>query len=400
MIRRLWLLFAQATTLALACLFVVATLRPQWLAQLTSGRDELRFIEPAEPTLAASLLQSTSLPPASSLRDAAARAMPAVVYVFTRQRVEPLPPHPFLNDPLFRRFFGDQFPSPRGNGGPQASGLGSGVIVSPEGYILTNHHVIEGSEQIEVALADGRRASARVVGTDPETDLAVLKISLRELPVIRFGKPSEMRVGDTVLAIGNPFGVGLTVTQGIVSALGRNQLNINTFENFIQTDAAINPGNSGGALVDGNGDLVGINTAIYSRGGGSIGLGFAISADMAKQVMESLIRTGRVSRGFIGVELQDVNAEIAEGFKLERVEGSIVAAVQKGGPADRAGMRTGDVVVAVNNTPSRNTAELLALVAALQPGQKADLNIIRNGQRNRLEVIVAERPRATGEGRN
>ncbi|MFZ9734705.1 MAG: Do family serine endopeptidase [Burkholderiaceae bacterium] len=392
MLRRLWLLFAQATTLALAVLFVVATLRPQWLSQLSQGQGELRLIEPAQPELSASLLQSTSPAPASSLREAAAKAMPAVVYVFTRQRLEAPPPHPFLNDPLFRRFFGDQFPMPRGNGAPQTSGLGSGVIVSPEGYILTNHHVIEGSEQIEVALADGRRASARLVGTDPDTDLAVLKISLDDLPVIRFGRPSEIRVGDTVLAIGNPFGVGLTVTQGIVSALGRNQLNINTFENFIQTDAAINPGNSGGALVDANGDMVGINTAIYSRGGGSIGLGFAISADMAKQVMESLIRTGRVSRGFIGVELQDVNREIAESFKLPKVEGSIVAAVQNGGPADRAGIKAGDVVVRVNDQPSRNTAELLALVAALQPGQKAELGIIRNGRTSQYEVTVTERP--------
>jgi serine protease DegQ len=394
MLRRLWLLFAQATTLALAILFVVATLRPQWLNQLSQGQGELRLIEPAQPELSASLLQSTGPAPASSLREAAARAMPAVVYVFTRQRVE-TSPHPFLNDPLFRRFFGDQFSVPRGNGTPQTSGLGSGVIVSPEGYILTNHHVIEGSDQIEVALADGRRASARLVGTDPETDLAVLKISLGSLPVIRFGRPSEIRVGDTVLAIGNPFGVGLTVTQGIVSALGRNKLNINTFENFIQTDAAINPGNSGGALVDANGDLVGINTAIYSRTGGSIGLGFAISADMAKQVMESLIRSGRVSRGFIGVELQDVNREIAETFKLPRSEGSIVAAVQSGGPADRAGIKAGDVVVAVNETPARNTAELLALVAALQPGQKAGLGIIRNGKSARYEVTVTERPTAS-----
>lgn len=392
MARRLWLLFAQATTLALAALFVVATLRPQWLSQIGQGSDELRLIVPAQPDLAASLLQSTSPAPVSSLREAAARAMPAVVYVFTRQRVEAPPSHPFLNDPLFRRFFGDQFPAPRGNGAPQTSGLGSGVIVSPEGYILTNHHVIEGSDQIEVALADGRRATAKVVGTDPDTDLAVLKTNLGSLPVIRFGKPSEMRVGDTVLAIGNPFGVGLTVTQGIVSAVGRNQLNINTFENFIQTDAAINPGNSGGALVDANGDLIGINTAIYSRGGGSIGLGFAISADMAKQVMESLIRAGRVSRGFIGVELQDVNREIAETFKLPKTEGSIVAAVQNGGPADRAGLKAGDVVVAVNETPSRNTAELLALVAALQPGQKAALQIFRNGRPQIYEVTVTERP--------
>ena len=229
-------------------------------------------------------------------------------------------------------------------------------------------------------LADGRRAQARVVGTDPETDLAVLRIRLDNLPVIRFGKPAEMRVGDTVLAIGNPFGVGLTVTQGIVSAVGRKQLRLSTFENFIQTDAAINPGNSGGALVDANGNLIGINTAIYSRSGGSMGIGFAISADMAKDVMESLIRSGRVSRGFIGVELQDVNADIAESFQLPSAEGSIIAGVVRGGPADRGGMKVGDVVVGVNAEKVRNQADLLSNVAAIAPGNKATFKVIRQGK--------------------
>jgi serine protease DegQ len=316
--------------------------------------------------------------------------MPAVVYVFTTQR-QAQAPHPFLNDPLFRRFFGDQFGEPRGQGQEQV-GLGSGVIVSPEGYVLTNHHVIETAEQIEVALADGRRAQARVVGTDPETDLAVLRIRLDNLPVIRFGKPAEMRVGDTVLAIGNPFGVGLTVTQGIVSAVGRKQLRLSTFENFIQTDAAINPGNSGGALVDANGNLIGINTAIYSRSGGSMGIGFAISADMAKDVMESLIRSGRVSRGFIGVELQDVNADIAESFQLPSAEGSIIAGVVRGGPADRGGMKVGDVVVGVNAEKVRNQADLLSNVAAIAPGNKATFKVIRQGKPAELEITVAERP--------
>ncbi|MGA0090216.1 MAG: S1C family serine protease, partial [Burkholderiaceae bacterium] len=258
---------------------------------------------------------------------------------------------------------------------------------------LTNHHVIEGADQVQVSLSDGRKASARIVGTDPETDLAVLRIRLENLPVIEFGEPSALRVGDPVLAIGNPFGVGLTVTQGIVSALGRKQLNINTFENFIQTDAAINPGNSGGALVDTQGKLVGINTAIYSRDGGNLGIGFAISADMAQQVMQSLIKSGKVSRGFIGVELQDVNAAIAESLSLPTAEGSIVASLQPDGPADKAGMKVGDVIVAVNQAPSRNTAELLSLVAALSPGDKAKIEVLRNGQRTGLELTVAERPR-------
>ncbi|MGA0817276.1 MAG: trypsin-like peptidase domain-containing protein, partial [Burkholderiaceae bacterium] len=290
--KRLWLLFAQITTVLLAGIFVVATLKPHWLGGVAglSGltHPQPLVIEQAE-NGQASLLQSPVAPPASSLREAAARAMPSVVYIFTSQK-QKKPVHPFLNDPLFRRFFGDQFPAPRGEDGQETNGLGSGVIVSPQGLILTNHHVIEGADQIEVALADGRRAQARVVGTDPETDLALLRIRLDKLPAIQFGRPSELQVGDTVLAIGNPFGVGLTVTRGIVSALGRTQLNINTFENFIQTDAAINPGNSGGALVDAYGNLVGINTAIYSRSGGSMGIGFAISADMARLVMEGLVK--------------------------------------------------------------------------------------------------------------
>lgn len=392
MINRLWLLFAQATTLVLAVLFVLSTLKPHWLPSMAAmGLGDQQISLRGGESSEARVLQSEALPPAGSLREAAARAMPAVVYVFSSQRTRAQTAHPLLNDPLFRRFFGEQGPQPRENG-PEQVGLGSGVIVSPQGYVLTNHHVIEGADQIEVALADGRRASAKVVGTDPETDLAVLRIRLEDLPVIRFGRPSELRVGDTVLAIGNPFGVGLTVTNGIVSALGRKQLRISTFENFIQTDAAINPGNSGGALVDGNGNLIGINTAIYSRSGGSMGIGFAISADMAKDVMESLIRTGRVSRGFIGVEPQDVNAQIAKNSKLPAQEGSIIAGVQRGGPADKGGMKVGDVVVAVNAEKVRNQAELLSTVAAIVPGNQATFTVIRNGKPAQLLITVTERP--------
>jgi serine protease DegQ len=391
MIRRLWLLFAQVTTVALALLFVLATLRPDWLASdpmpSQAGGALLSGIAPSPAgPMAAS---GGDLP---SYRQAAARAMPAVVYVFSRQSRQSFR-HPLYDDPLLRRFFGEPPEDESRDRNPRGSGLGSGVIVSSDGYVLTNHHVIEGADQVQVSLSDGRKASARIVGTDPETDLAVLRIRLENLPVIEFGEPSALRVGDPVLAIGNPFGVGLTVTQGIVSALGRKQLNINTFENFIQTDAAINPGNSGGALVDSQGKLVGINTAIYSRDGGNLGIGFAISADMAQQVMQSLIKSGKVSRGFIGVELQDVNAAIAESLSLPTAEGSIVASLQPGGPADKAGMKVGDVIVAVNQAPSRNTAELLSLVAALSPGDKAKIEVLRNGERTGLELTVAERPR-------
>ena len=368
MLRRFWLIFAQSTTLALAALFVVLTFKPHWVANLgnvstpqTSGDLGLR--EGGAPIAA------------HGFRDAASRAMPAVVYIFTTQKVS-APNHPLLNDPMFRRFFRDapdQEPT---------AGLGSGVIVSDRGYVLTNHHVVMGAEQIEVGLADGRRAKAALVGTDPDTDLAVLKISLPKLPVIAFGRPSEARVSDTVLAIGNPFGVGQTVTQGIISAMGRSRLGINTYENFIQTDAAINPGNSGGALVDTQGHLLGINTAIYTRSGGNQGIGFAIPADTARQVMEQLVTKGKVSRGYIGVEPRDA----PEG------DGSLIAGVLRDGPADTAGIRPGDIVVAVNEKSVRNMTELMATVAAIAPGSEAKFRIQRQGQVSDVTVKIAERP--------
>ncbi|MFM8676197.1 MAG: trypsin-like peptidase domain-containing protein [Burkholderiaceae bacterium] len=368
MVRRIWLIFAQATTLALAALFVVLTFKPHWVANLGSGSEpagsgELGLREGGAPIAA------------HGYREAAARAMPAVVYIYTTQKVA-VPNHPLLNDPTFRKFFRDQ---------PErepTAGLGSGVIVSEKGYVLTNHHVVSGAEQIEVGLADGRRAGAILVGTDPDTDLAVLKISLNRLPVIAFGRPTEARVGDTVLAIGNPFGVGQTVTQGIISAMGRSRLGINTYENFIQTDAAINPGNSGGALIDTQGQLLGINTAIYTRSGGNQGIGFAIPADTARMVMEALVTKGKVSRGYIGVEPRDA----VEG------EGCLIAGVLRSGPADEAGIRPGDVVISVNDRPIRNMTELTAMVAAIAPGSKAKFKVRRQDQVFEASVSIAERP--------
>jgi serine protease DegQ len=368
MARRIWLIFAQATTLALAALFVVLTFKPHWVADLG--------IEPGGSPSGELGLREGGGPFAShGFRDAASRAMPAVVYVFTTQKLS-AQEHPLLNDPVFRRFFGD--PSDR----EPSSGLGSGVIVSQKGYVLTNHHVVQGADQIEVALADGRRAKAAVVGTDPDTDLAVLKISMANLPVIAFGRPADARVGDTVLAIGNPFGVGQTVTQGIISAMGRTRLGINTYENFIQTDAAINPGNSGGALVDTQGNLLGINTAIYTRSGGNQGIGFAIPADTARQVMEALVTQGKVSRGYIGVEPRDA----PDG------DGSLIAGVLRGGPADQAGMKPGDIVMAVNEKPIRNMTELMQTVAQVLPGTRAKIKVMRNGRSTELVVTVIERP--------
>jgi len=376
--RRLWLLFAQTVTVGLALWFIVATLKPEWIG---SGRSAGSTLTTEVPLLQAPAGQT---PAQFSYREAAARAMPAVVNVYTTQESRQ-PRHPFMDDPLFRRFFGE----------PQEErqfSLGSGVIVSPRGYILTNNHVIEAADQIEVALPDGRSAAAAVVGTDPETDLAIIKIDLPDLPAISLGHLEEARVGDVVLAIGNPFGVGQTVTMGIISALGRNQLGINTFENFIQTDAAINPGNSGGALIDAHGNLLGINTAIYSRSGGSLGIGFAVPVTTVKTVMDSIIRTGKVVRGWVGVEPQDITPELAESFGIAQKSGAIVAGVLRGGPADRAGIRPGDILVAVDGKPVTDTVSLLNLIAQLKPGNKAVLDLVRAGKQISVEVAVGTRP--------
>jgi serine protease DegQ len=302
--------------------------------------------------------------PVSSMADAAARSRPSVVNVFTSKQVR-VPSHPLMNDPFFRRFFGQR----QGQDTQRVTNLGSGVIVSPDGYILTNHHVIEAADEIQVSLADGKTLVAEVVGTDPDTDLAVLKARHAKLTPITFAKPETLRVGDVVLAIGNPFGVGQTVTMGIVSALGRSHLGINTFENYIQTDAAINPGNSGGALVDGAGNLVGVNTAIYSRSGGNLGIGFAIPVSIVKQVMEQIIAHGSVTRGWLGIEVQDITQEIAESFNLTNTEGALIAGVLRGGPADRAGIKPGDVLISVGGKPVGDSTSLLTVIAALQIGR-------------------------------
>jgi len=293
-----------------------------------------------------------------------------------------------MRDPWFRYFFGDQDEdSPN-------MGLGSGVIVSPEGYILTNNHVVDAADEITVVLNDGRRTQARLVGTDPDTDLAVLKIKLDNLPVMVMSNSEQLQVGDIVLAIGNPFGVGQTVTSGIVSALGRSQLGINTFENFIQTDAAINPGNSGGALVDVQGNLLGINTAIYSRSGGSMGIGFAIPVSTARQVLEGIVKNGQVVRGWIGVEPTDITPELAKTFQTKRGSGVIITGVLQSGPAARAGIRPGDVLVSVEGQSVQTVPELLAKVSALKPGAPARLQVSRQGEDIEYTVTPAQRPRA------
>ena len=373
--KRLWLLFAQTATVLLAAYFVVATLQPQWLGKPGGSGHAITMIEAPTSTVANA--------PAGSFRLAAQKAASAVVSINTSKAASR---DPRSNDPWFRFFFGDQDQEPR-------AGLGSGVIVSPTGFILTNNHVVEGADEIEVILNDSRRALAKIIGTDPETDLAVLKIDLDKLPVLVIGNSDAAQVGDQVLAIGNPFGVGQTVTAGIISALGRNQLGINTFENFIQTDAAINPGNSGGALVDTQGNLLGINTAIYSRSGGSMGIGFAIPMSTARLVMDGLVRDGQVTRGWIGVEPNDLSPELAETFGVKAREGVIITGVLQNGPAAQAGIRPGDVITAVAGNDVRNVSELLTRVAGLKPGTASRFSLQRQDTQLELDVVPGLRPK-------
>lgn len=377
--RKYWLLFAQSATIALGVLFIIALFKP----------DLLRWqLQPQNLTIQQAPRSATRLQtPSESFAPAAEKVIPSVVNVFTQQKVLS-PTHPTQEDPVFRYFFGDR-PDARPR---QVSNLGSGVIVSSNGYILTNQHVVEAADEIQVALADGRTLPARVVGADPETDLAVLKIDADKLPAITFAQAESIRVGDWVLAVGNPFGVGQTVTAGIVSALGRTHLGINTFENFIQTDAAINPGNSGGALVDAAGNLVGVNSAIYSRTGGSQGIGFAIPVSIARQVMEQIIKTGSVTRGWVGVEVQDLTPELAESFHLKNAEGALIAGVLKGGPADAGGVRPGDILLAVDGKTVIDSASLLNLIAELKPGVNTQLRVSRKQQLLDLKIQVGRRP--------
>jgi Do/DeqQ family serine protease len=378
---RLWLIFAQAATVAVAVLFVVSTFRPEGLP--ARGVPPLAVVQQAPTT--------GPLPAVSaggSFNAAVQRAQPSVVNIFTSKEVQS-PRHPLLNDPLFRRFFGEQPPED----GQRASSLGSGVIVSNTGYVLTNHHVVEAADEIEVALHDGKKLLAKVVGNDPETDLAVLRVDAENLPAITFGSSDALKVGDVVLAIGNPFGVGQTVTGGIVSALGRTGLGINTFENFIQTDAAINPGNSGGALVDAGGNLVGINTAIFSRSGGSMGIGFAIPVSTAKMVLEQIVKSGSVTRGWIGVEVQEITPAVAESFGLPSTRGALIAGVLRGGPADKAGVKPGDVLVEVEGRPVADPTSMLNLIAALPPGLSARMKMKRQGRDLDADITIGRRPK-------
>ncbi len=379
--RRIWLIFAQTVTACLGLLFALRFFYPN-------------LLEPSRETVVLKQVEQT---PVTTKVDsnggysiAAKKAMPAVVNIFTSSKVVAVDPHQqFRDDPLFKHFFGE----PDNEDNQPENSLGSGVIVSEQGFILTNHHVIASADEIEVALADGRKLAAKVVGTDPDTDLAILKVDSDNLPAITFAASEKLDVGDVVLAIGNPFGVGQTVTQGIISALGRNHLGINTYENFIQTDASINPGNSGGALINTEGNLIGINSAIYSRNGGSMGIGFAIPANIAKQVMEQIVATGTVTRGWVGIEAQDITPELAESFKLPQARGSLIAGVLKNSPADIAGIKAGDVLLAINDKEIADSSSMLNIIAALKPNEEAVLQIARAEKEIKITVIIGTRPK-------
>jgi serine protease DegQ len=377
-LRRLWLIFAQACTVCVAALFVVATLRPDLLPRLTQRASNVVLLqETATPVFADKV---------NTYADAAKKAMPAVVNVYTSKALPQR--HPLIDDSLLRRYFpdfADRLPQQR------ATSLGSGVIVSPEGYVLTNHHVIDGADDIQLVLADGRQLRARVKGVDPESDLAVLKADGEKLPAITFGTLDGLQVGDVVLAIGNPFGFGNTVTMGIVSALGRNHLGINRFEDFIQTDAAINPGNSGGALVDSAGNIVGISSTIYSQSGGSLGIGFAIPVSLARSVLEQIIRDGEVTRGWFGIEPQEMSSDVSQTLAVDG--GVVIRGLVKNGPADRAGLQIRDVVLEIDGKPTRDTNSLLNRIAELAPGAPAKVKLWRDKKSLELEVTVGRRPK-------
>ena len=379
--RKLWLVFAQAVTLTLAALFVVSLVKPDWLAW--RGRVvEVR--EAAGP--AATPLQQAAPPGRSlSFSDAARKAIPSVVNISATRQVRRR--NPLLEDPAFQRFFGERFSLP-----PETQlSLGSGVIVSREGYILTNDHVVEGVSEIQVTLHDGRTVIGKTVGTDPDTDLAVVRINTPGLTAITFGQSEQAKVGDLVLAIGDPFSVGQTVTMGIISAVGREIAPANPFGRFIQTDAAINPGNSGGALVDTNGNLIGINTLIFSRSGGYQGIGFAIPVSLAKRVMEQIIETGSVTRGWFGVDVADISPELAESLGLKGTRGAIVGAIERGSPAEKGGIRLGDVIVSINGKVVPDVISALNAIAEMAPGRTVPVRVIRRNQEVSVDVTVGKR---------
>jgi serine protease DegS len=379
-IRKLILFLAQAAAVGLVAAALLLVIKP------TLWDESPNVVEVRERVATATPVGLGNGP--VSYADAVALAAPAVVNIYTAKVITQRT-HPLANDPLFQYFFGEQAGGERQR---LQTSLGSGVLLSAQGYVLTNNHVVAEADQIQVMLGDGRSLEAAIVGVDPETDLAVLKITAENLPSIVLGDSEHLRVGDVVLAIGNPFGVGQTVTQGIVSATGRNQLGISTFENFIQTDAAINPGNSGGALINAHGELVGINTAIFSKSGGSQGIGFAIPVSLAREVMQQITEHGAVVRGWLGIEAQDLTPTLAESFGLKTSQGVLIAGVLRGGPADQAGLQPGDIITALNEQPVSNARESMNQIAGNPPGAVLAVHGLRDGHTFTVQARIGQRP--------
>jgi len=382
--QRIWLLIAQAVTVGVVIFLLAALVSPENLPwRDRTGAGPARSVVLGDRAVPTALERREGI---ASYGAAALKAGPSVVNVYATKA----PP---------RAGFGFPRPGDMGEDPGSGGGLGSGVVISADGYVLTNNHVVEGAGAIGVAIGTGKPAPAKVIGTDPETDLAVLKIEAQGLMPIVLGDSEAVHVGDVVLAIGNPFGVGQTVTQGIVSATGRNRVGINTFENFIQTDAAINPGNSGGALVDSAGRLIGINTAILSPSGGSLGIGFAIPVRTATDVMEQLIKEGCVARGYIGVEAQDLTREVAQSLGVRPGPGAVLMRLLRGGPADRAGLKPGDVVTGFGGKPIIDTRDLIERISAIKPGGQGEVTVRRSDSELKVRIEVGRRPPIRGAGK-
>ena len=386
--RRFWLLFAQTVTIGLALWFIAINLQPEWVRSIFKHESLVKYDEKTK-------LMEASIGPTSahtSFRSAAKKALPAVVNITTSKEVSVASAN---NTPPFSKKFSDAPPSnqePSDQASSSRGSSGSGVILSSQGHIITNQHVITGADDIRVTLSDGRTAKAHVIGTDPDTDLAVLKIDLEDIPTVTLAHSESAQVGDVVLAIGNPFRVGQTVTMGIISALGRDDVGINFYEDFIQTDAAVNPGNSGGALIDSNGNLLGINTLIYSRTGGSLGIGFAIPSATIKHVFENILKHGQVIRGWIGIEPQEINEVMAKSFSLKQKTGVIISGVVRDAPAFQAGIRPGDIILEIEGNKILHRAQLLRIIAQLKPNSQAKFKLQRKNETLTLLVKLIQRP--------